>query len=160
MPQAPKQIKERYFKKVYDAALIVACACGCGREMKNRDRFGRTKTYITGHNGRKYTDPQQHKREWNHRNQESRYQLKIQRGRDLKRRLIQYKGAHCHECERPYDGTNGCAFHFHHRDPTDKDVAICQRTLTTYAWARLQREADKCNLVCAYCHALIHGEPF
>jgi predicted HNH restriction endonuclease len=46
--------------------------------------------------------------------------------------------------------------HFHHRDPTQKDPEW--KTLKFKALAEMKRELDKCDLVCANCHAEIHWE--
>lgn len=57
-----KEIKKRYFKKVYDNAKFVECECGCGSIIKNKDKYGRNKRFISGHNNRKYSDPTEYKR--------------------------------------------------------------------------------------------------
>ena len=72
-----KEAKKRYFKKIYDAAEMVECACGCKKLIKNKDKYGRDKKFISGHNNRKYEDPTQHKREWNHRNRRQIYLKKV-----------------------------------------------------------------------------------
>lgn len=102
--------KEKYFQKVYDSADDVECACGCGTLIKNKDRFGRNKKFVSGHNGRKYTDPSQYKREWNHRNQPSRYESKQLRGRRLKVKIVLLMGGKCEDCGIEYNGKNACIF--------------------------------------------------
>lgn len=42
---------------------VKLCKCGCGRTIPAKDRYGRSHDYISGHNGRKYADPTQYKRE-------------------------------------------------------------------------------------------------
>ena len=39
--------------------------------LDRHDKWGRSRKYVNGHNGRKYTDPKQYKREWNKRNPEN-----------------------------------------------------------------------------------------
>lgn len=46
--------KQRYFAKRLANAKIIVCACGCGGELKDVDHYGRTVSYINGHNGRAY----------------------------------------------------------------------------------------------------------
>lgn len=80
--------------------------------------------------------------------------LKVVRYRmRIKRKLIQYKGGKCQMCgySKPIPG----AYHFHHRNPEEKLFGISGSTLGIEA---LKREADKCDLVCACCHAEIHNE--
>ena len=121
MPLTRKQAKQRYFNKVYASAELVDCACGCGKKIKNKDRYGRDKKYISGHNNRKYDDPTQYKREWNHRNKESRYESKVARGHRLKVKVIKLLGGECVSCSLKYNGKNACVFQTHHKNPNEKD---------------------------------------
>ena len=72
MALTQKEIKQRHFDKVYLEAPLVKCACGCGDKIKSKDKYGRDVEFINGHNGRKYQNPSQYKREWNHRNRQDR----------------------------------------------------------------------------------------
>lgn len=47
---------------------MIECACGCKSKLTPLDKWGRPRQYVNGHNGRKYKDPKQYKREWNKRN--------------------------------------------------------------------------------------------
>ena len=60
--QQRKEAKMRYWKKIFDQAPMVDCACGCGEKIKNKDLYGRDKKFVSGHNGRKYEDPEEYKR--------------------------------------------------------------------------------------------------
>lgn len=74
--------------------------------------------------------------------------------RALKHRLIEYKGSKCKKC-----GYNKCegALQFHHVDPSKKDFTIAQVNLsTTISIQDIFNELDKCDLLCANCHAEIH----
>lgn len=155
-----KEIKQRYFDKVLAAANNIPCGCGCGEIIKDRDKFGRPKLYVNGHNGRKYKDPTQYKREWNHRNREARYESKIERGRRLKQKVVELMGARCKKCNLEYDGTNSCVFQVHHKDPSQKEFAVNTRTLINYSWERILREIEKCELLCANCHSSHHNESY
>lgn len=70
MPLSTKEIKQRYFDKVYANAKEIDCACGCGTKIKEKDKYGRKKTYVSGHNGRKYSDPNEFKRQYLIRNRD------------------------------------------------------------------------------------------
>lgn len=70
----------------------------------------------------------------------------------LKQRCIDYKGGKCELC-----GYDKCpaALTFHHRDPTKKSFGI--GSVKIVAWKKLRPELDKCDLLCANCHAEIHA---
>ena len=69
-----------------------------------------------------------------------------------KRKLVQLKGGLCQKCgyKRSLN-----ALQFHHRDPKQKKFTItisnCCRKLS-----ELIEEAQKCDLLCANCHAELH----
>ena len=71
--------------------------------------------------------------------------------REVKRKLIEYKGGKCQIC-----GYNRCqeALEFHHLDPSQKDFTISGGTKS---FESLKPEVDKCILVCANCHREIHA---
>ena len=66
------EIKQRHWARKRERAPVISCACGCGTTLKAVDEYGRPQSYINGHNGRKYEDPKQYKREWNHRHRPER----------------------------------------------------------------------------------------
>lgn len=74
------------------------------------------------------------------------------RRKALKRKAVAYKGGKCSHC-----GYDKCiaALEFHHRDPDQKDFSF-GGSRQTAAWAKIQAELDKCDLVCANCHREIH----
>lgn len=74
------------------------------------------------------------------------------RRRVVKQKAIDYKGGKCSIC-----GYNKCnrALEFHHLDPTQKDFGIGGKG-ATIAWTKIQKELDKCILVCSNCHCEIH----
>ena len=68
--------------------------------------------------------------------------------RDIKKKSVIYLGGKCMKC-----GYDRCirALQFHHRSPEDKQFGIAQPT--TKSWKRIKLELDKCDLLCANCHA-------
>ncbi len=137
------------------------CVCGCGKSIPLTDKYGRPHRYISGHNTKKkYDDPTQHKREWNHRNRKSRYESKVARGQRLKSKIVVLMGGKCKKCGLLYDGKNACVFQMHHKNPKDKLFVINTRTLINYAWARILKEIKKCNLLCANCHFINHNKEY
>lgn len=74
--------------------------------------------------------------------------------RILKHKLISYKGGQCEKC-----GYNKCegALQFHHTDPAEKEFGIANINFGKYFnMQKLQNEVDKCQLLCANCHAEEH----
>lgn len=75
--------------------------------------------------------------------------------RALKHKLIEYKGGKCERC-----GYNKCegALQFHHIDPTLKEFTLSHINLndTNFAFEKVINEIDKCELLCANCHAEQH----
>ena len=75
----------------------------------------------------------------------------IKKGRKYKTLAIEYKGGCCIHC-----GYNKCqaALQFHHRNPSEKDPKWS--TMKNWTFESKKSELDKCDLVCANCHAEIH----
>ena len=73
----------------------------------------------------------------------------------IKQVLVDYKGGKCELC-----GYNKClgALEFHHLNPNEKEFEISKKNLNnnTVTIEDLKKEADKCILVCANCHAELH----
>lgn len=66
-------------------------------------------------------------------------------------KAVKYLGDCCKICKLsfPY-----AVYDFHHRNPLEKDfhpAAILARN-----WEFIQRELDKCDLLCANCHRIVH----
>lgn len=68
-----------------------------------------------------------------------------------KRDAIAYKGGKCQSC-----GYAKCeaALTFHHRNPDEKEYQLA--TMFAWKWVRIVQELDKCDLLCANCHAELH----
>lgn len=75
--------------------------------------------------------------------------------RAIKKRLVEYKGGKCECC-----GYDKCiqALQFHHLDPNQKDFSIsASLNLSNFNMEDYYREVDKCQLLCANCHAEKHA---
>lgn len=70
------------------------------------------------------------------------------RRKKLKLMSVEYKGSQCSLC-----GYSKCiaALQFHHRDPATKlfNISHCH----TRSWESIKAELDKCDILCANCHA-------
>ena len=74
------------------------------------------------------------------------------RRKELKRKAVAHLGGQCSRC-----GYSKCteALQFHHRDSKEKEFTISDAGLTR-SWAKLLAEIEKCDLLCANCHAEAH----
>jgi hypothetical protein len=70
-----------------------------------------------------------------------------------KLRCIATLGGECIECGLR-DPVVIDLFHFHHVNPSDKDVEVA--TLLNCSWERIAIELAKCVLLCANCHIIWH----
>jgi len=152
MKLTQKEIKQRHFDKVYQNAPEIQCACGCGTKIKSKDRYARDKKYVSGHNGKKYDDPKQYKREYHKKVRELVAETKIW--------LIKLKGSRCFICGYEFDGRNQKAFDFHHRDSDLKIFDLSHVKKSKESEERMLKEAEKCDLLCAVCHRLTHTDYF
>lgn len=75
-------------------------------------------------------------------------------GRNKREELIRYKGGRCSMCG--YD-KNAAALTFHHTGKAKKEFDLGVKNCNRFGLARLKKEADKCVLLCANCHAEIHN---
>lgn len=92
-------------------------------------------------------------RSWRESNKE--YIRNKQRETKQRRKLqaIEYKGGRCEHCGNKY---HPAVFEFHHKDP---DIKIKDPSkMLTHSWKALEKELDKCLLLCANCHRLEHHE--
>lgn len=71
----------------------------------------------------------------------------------VKKRCVEYLGGKCSRCG--YIGPIE-AFDFHHIDSSTKEFTIGE--CYNYGWERIKRELDKCELLCAICHRIVHSE--
>lgn len=70
-----------------------------------------------------------------------------------KRKLVEMKGGGCEIC-----GYCKCmyALQFHHTDPSKKLFNLTYRDISSIKWSEVLKELDKCQLLCANCHAESH----
>lgn len=87
-----------------------------------------------------------------YKNKEDVYKNQVQRWVRIKKRAVEYLGGCCKLCG--YSKYYG-ALHFHHRDSSQKDVVWTKLRLRS--WDKITTELDKCDCLCANCHAEIHA---
>jgi predicted HNH restriction endonuclease len=80
------------------------------------------------------------------------------KGRTQERRVknklkaIEYLGGKCAHCG--IVSKHRSIYDFHHLDKTEKEAD--PGSLMHYSWTRIQKELDKCILLCANCHRIEH----
>ena len=72
--------------------------------------------------------------------------------RAMKKEAVKRKGSKCEIC-----GYDKCidALVFHHKNPEEKDFGLAESG-TTHSWEEYLAEIEKCELLCANCHAEEH----
>ncbi len=80
----------------------------------------------------------------------------VQRWIQRKIKAIHYKGSACKRCGLRLADTHYSVFDFHHRDPSQKDVSWNKLRLKSRKI--ITPDIDKCDLVCAKCHRILHAE--
>jgi hypothetical protein len=103
--------------------------CKCGETRS--DKFYGNKTQICAICHNKY----------NHEN-----------GKKKRKKALVYLGNKCIHCG--YDKYD-CSLEIHHINPKEKDTAF--DTMRYWSWERLEKELQKCILLCKCCHAAYHN---
>ena len=70
-----------------------------------------------------------------------------------KLRAIEYLGNKCFRCHETF---HYAVYDFHHLDPSVKEFEWTR--LKRQSWKTITSELDKCMLLCANCHRMIHVE--
>jgi len=87
---------------------------------------------------------------------EHREQIQIRETKKKRQRkldAIKYLGGKCKICGKyPHPA----AMDIYHRDPSLKEYSITH--YLRYPWNKVKKELDKCDLLCAICHRIIHSE--
>nr|UWG87036.1 MAG: NinG protein [Bacteriophage sp.] len=81
------------------------------------------------------------------------YRNQVLRGLKRKYESILSRGGKCEKCG--YD-KNISALEFHHKNPEEKDFQLDIRKFSNSNLDSLQKELDKCELLCANCHRELH----
>ena len=74
-------------------------------------------------------------------------------GRKINLDCIAYRGGKCQNCN--YSKCQA-SLDFHHRNPDEKEFAICKKYGCLKLSERIKNELDKCDLLCANCHREEH----
>ena len=93
-------------------------------------------------------------REYYSNTKEVQIQQVLQRRENNKAEYILLKGGKCEICGFEYNGENAACFDFHHENPEEKEYNLS--TAIRLRREKALKELEKCQLVCANCHRLIH----
>ena len=75
------------------------------------------------------------------------------RRRAIKEQAIDYMGGACNHCKGSF---HPAVYEFHHLDPGQKDFGI-SLSGATRSWEATRVELDKCVMLCANCHRIVHA---
>ncbi len=81
------------------------------------------------------------------------YNAQQNRGLRRKKEIIQLLGGKCSRCGY---NKNLSALTFHHKDPKNKKFKLDIRSLSNRKYVFIEKEIDKCILLCHNCHAELH----
>lgn len=90
---------------------------------------------------------------WLEKTKQKRHKKQNENGRLRKRMAVEKFGGCCLHCKGVFPD---CVFEFHHLDPSQKD----ENPSNTMSWSieRMWKELDKCVMLCANCHKIVHWE--
>lgn len=88
-----------------------------------------------------------------YKNKQDLYDYQVKRWKQRKTDAIKYKGGKCQRCgfDRHYS-----ALVFHHTNSVEKEANW--NKIRLWSWGRVLKELDKCELLCANCHAIEHWD--
>ena len=84
--------------------------------------------------------------------QRNTYAEQVVRSKQKKLKAIELKGGKCSRCDEKHPA----ALCFHHIDPTTKSFSIDGRVFGNIKWGKIEKELDKCELLCFNCHLKEH----
>ncbi len=70
-----------------------------------------------------------------------------------KQKAIEYLGGKCMHCGGKFHPS---VYDFHHVNPSEKEGLLSK--ILGASWIKIQKELDKCILLCANCHRLEHNK--
>jgi hypothetical protein len=139
---------------------MINCKCGCGEQLNKYDGNYRTREYVSGHNGRKYADPKEHKRAWYEAHKHERkeiFKLHKRTYYTQKRdKIITHRGGKCLHCGIKHDTSNTSIFDLHHVDETSKLFNLSSNGLDCNSIQKCILESEKCVVLCSNCHRMHH----
>lgn len=122
------------------------------RPGKLKKKRLRDRTYASAHR----VEARKKALDWYWNNRTKRIEYVKHRECLLKRKGIAFLGGKCIGCGE----THPAMLQFHHRNPSEKEFSVTTKQMSCskqYPWSRIEKELEKCDLVCANCHFLEHN---
>ena len=83
-------------------------------------------------------------------------EVTVERIKNIKIKMIKYKGGCCEDCNLKLENSHYCVFDFHHINPENKDPNF--KRIKFQKWEIIKKEIDKCELLCSNCHRIKHAK--
>lgn len=80
------------------------------------------------------------------------YTAQKERGYANKWKALELKGCKCQMCGESRPST----LCFHHRDHDSKEIKLDSRSFANLKWSSIEKELEKCDLLCHNCHSVLH----
>lgn len=74
--------------------------------------------------------------------------------RGYKKKAVDYLGGICSDCGLVTEYVS--VYDFHHTVPSEKTMTVTRMIGDAYSWKSIQKELDKCVLLCSNCHRVRH----
>lgn len=97
----------------------------------------------------------QYRRDYYYRNRNNEKNRVLKRKKEIIVKFKQWKldnNVKCARCPEDHPAT----LHFHHRDPSKKEYLISKMVGNGMSWEKILEEIEKCDILCANCHAKEH----
>ena len=99
-----------------------------------------------------------YKRKWYRKNKDKQIQRQLERRKELKEWLWNYKRTlSCTDCDMPFKEHPECC-DFHHKDSEEKERSVLEAILSSKKKAL--EEIEKCVPLCANCHRIRHKDMY
>ena len=126
---------------------------GLGTSASSGSRLGDKPEHVTLPEGESWEDLSQDQR-WHYKNREWNTERTLARRQEHRKwiRTLKRESNGCRQCGE----SDPRCLDFHHRKPSEKAMAINKMVLYGYSKSRIRAEIEKCELLCANCHARFH----
>lgn len=136
-----KKCSQAYQQKIYAEQRIKGKRCSRCNKVKPSKEFKRATGLITS-SGKLGSYCYQCRTEY-----------RIEYTKKVKLKAVNYLGSKCQRCHTMLQDLHPACFDFHHREQHNKEFNIS----TGKSWSKVIKELDKCDLLCANCHRIIHS---